>query len=167
MQVPLAAFLNRDDLDAAIAAADTVTEITHNHPEGMKGARATTHAIWLAFQGECTAAIRQTIAVVYDYDLSRTVDAIRPGYDFNESCQRTVPEAITCALESDSFEDAMRNAISLGGDAETFAAIAGAIAEVMHGIPDVIQEHAVSRYFTHASDMLAVIQKLYALSSVS
>lgn len=129
----------------------------------MKGARATTHAIWLAFQGERPEAIRQAIAAIYDYDLSRTVAAIRPDYDFNESCQGTVPEAITCALESDSFEDAVRNAISLGGDADTLAAIAGAIAEAMHGIPDAIQEHAVTRYFTDASDMLEIVQELYAL----
>ena len=162
MRVSPAAFLNRDDLDAALAAADTVTEITHNHPEGMKGARATTHAIWLAFQGECPTAIRQTIAAVYDYDLSRTVDAIRPDYGFDESCQGTVPQAITCALESDSFEDAVRNAISLGGDADTLAAIAGAIAEAMHGIPETLRERAVSHHFTNASDMLEIVQELYS-----
>ncbi len=94
-------------------------------------------------QGERPETIRQEIAAVYDYDLSRTVDTIRLDYDFNESCQRTVPEAITCALESDSFEDAVRNAILLGGDADTLSAIAGAITEAMHGIPDAIQEHAV------------------------
>lgn len=163
MRVSPAAFLNRDDLDAALSAADTVTEITHNHPEGMKGARATTHAIWLAFQGEPPAVIRQTIAAQYAYDLSRTVDTIRPAYFFDESCQGTVPEAITCALESVSFEDAVRNAISLGGDADTLAAIAGAIAEAMHGISETIQEHAVSRYFTDAPDMLEILQELYAL----
>ena len=127
----------------------------------MKGARATTHAIWFAFQGERPETIRQAITAVYNYDLSRTVDAIRPDYDFNESCQRTVPEAITCALESDSFEDAVRNAISLGGDADTLAAIA-AIAEAMHGIPEVIQERAVSCYFTEAPEMLEIIQELYS-----
>ena len=162
MRVSPAAFLNRDDLAAAITAADTVTEITHNHPEGMKGARATTHAIWLAFQGERPAAIRQTIAATYDYDLSRTVDAIRPDYGFDESCQGTVPEAITCALESDSFEDAVRNAISLGGDADTLAAIAGAIAEAMHGIPETFREQMADLYFAGAPDMLEILQELYA-----
>ena len=163
MRVSPAAFLNRNDLAAALAAADTVTEITHNHPEGIKGARATTHAIWLAFQGERPEAIRQAIAATYDYDLSRTVDTIRPDYGFDESCQRTVPEAITCALESDSFEDAVRNAISLGGDADTLAAITGAIAEAMHGIPETLHEHAVPRYFADASDMLEIIQELYSV----
>lgn len=81
---------------------------------------------------------------------------------FDESCQRTVPDAITCALESDSFEDAVRNVISLGGDANTLAAIAGAISEAMHGILETLQEHAVPCYFTDASDMLEIIQELYS-----
>ena len=78
------------------------------------------------------------------------MDAIRPDYGFDESCQRTVPQAITCALESEGFEDAIRNAISLGGDADPLAAIAGSIAEALHGIPDVLQEHAVNRVTTKA-----------------
>ncbi len=163
MRVSPAAFLNRDNLGAALSAADTVTEITHNHPEGIKGARATTHAIWLAFQGECPVSIRQTIAAQYDYDLSRTVDAIRPDYSFDESCQRTVPEAIICALESDSFEDAVRNAISLGGDADTLGAIAGAIAEARHGIPETLQEQVETRYLARAPEMLRILKEMYAL----
>ena len=91
----------------------------------MKGARATTHAIWLAFHGEDPMNIRQTIASEYGYDLTQTVDSIRPDYAFDVTCQGTVPQAITCALESVSYEDAVRNAISLGGDADTLAAIAG------------------------------------------
>ena len=163
MRVSPAAFLNRDDLEAALSTSDTVTGITHNHPEGMKGARATTHAIWLAFQGESPEDIREVIVSAYGYDLMQTVDDIRPDYGFDVTCQGTVPQAITCALESVSFEDAVRNAVLLGGDADTLAAIAGAIAEAMHGIPDAIQEHTVSRYFTDASDMLEIIQELYSL----
>lgn len=162
MRVSPAAFLNCNDLDAALAAADSVTEITHNHPEGMKGARATTDAIWLAFQGERPEAIRQAIATVYDYDLTRTVDAIRPDYGFDESCQGTVPEAITCALESDSFEDAVRNAVSLGGDADTLAAIAGAIAEALHGIPDTFKAQVETRYLADAPALLRILQEMYA-----
>ena len=139
MRVSPAAFLHRDDLDAALTAADKVTAITHDHPEGMKGARATTHAIWFAFQGEPPAQIRHTISAAYDYDLTPTVDQIRPGYYFNETCQGTVPEAITCALESERFEDAVRNAISLGGDADTLAAIAGPIAEAIARYPRRVQ----------------------------
>lgn len=159
MRVSPAAFLNRDrDLEDALASADRVTEVTHNHPEGIKGARATTHAIWLAFQ-ECRPEhIRRTIEREYGYDLSRTVDDIRPYYDFDETCQKTVPEAITCALESTSFEDAVRNAISLGGDSDTLAAIAGSIAEALYGVPRDLVEKA-KQYLP--SDIIAVIERLY------
>ena len=159
MRVSPAAYLNRDTLSAALAASDLVTAVTHNHPEGLKGARATTHAIWLAFQGEPAIDIRTTVADAYAYDLTRTVDDIRPGYEFNEICQTTVPEAITCALESDSFEDAIRNAISLGGDSDTLAAIAGPIAEALHGIPADIQATAEARYIP--ADILSKVREMY------
>lgn len=164
MRVSPAAFLNRDDLDAALNAADNVTAITHNHPEGLKGARATTHAIWLAYQGETTTDIRQTIVVEYGYDLRRTVNDIHPGYSFDETCQGTVPQAITCALESESFEDAVRNAVSLGGDADTLAAIAGPVAEALHGIPDEFIELAVNQFLTGAPDICEVIQEMYRVA---
>ena len=164
MRVSPAAFLNRDDLDAALAASDKVTEITHNHPEGMKGGRATTHAIWLAFQGESPTNIRKVIADQYDYDLTMSVDEIRPDHSFNEICQGTVPQGITCALESESYEDAVRNAISLGGDADTLGAIAGAIAEAMHGIPETFIEKTMNEYLADAQDMCDVIQEMYSKS---
>ena len=85
----------------------------------------------------------------------------KPNYAFDETCQGTVPQAITCALESVSYEDAVRNAISLGGDADTLVAIAGAIAEAMHGIPDEIKRQAEDRYLAEASDMLEVIHEVY------
>ena len=162
MRVSPAAFLNSDDLDAALAASDRVTEITHNHPEGMKGARATTHAIWMAFQGKDPKEIRKVITTEYDYDLSKSVDEIRPNYSFDVTCQGTVPQAITCALESKSFEDAVRNAISLGGDADTLGAIAGPIAEAMHGLPEEIIDQTKDEYLTEASDILEIIQELYS-----
>ena len=161
MRVSPAAFLNRNDLDAALSAADKVTEITHNHREGMKGARATTHAIWLAYQGENPNDIRQVIASEYDYDLTQTVDEIRPDYFFDVTCQGSVPQAITCALESVSYEDAVRNAISLGGDADTLAAIAGSIAEALHGIPDELKAQTETRYLTAVPDILEVIGEMY------
>ena len=115
MRVSPAAFLNREDLNAALAAAaDKVTVISHDHPEGVKGARATTHAIWLAYQGENADAIREVIATEYGYDLTRTVDNIRPDYVFDMTCQGTVSPAVTCALESESYEDAVRNADLFG-----------------------------------------------------
>ena len=161
MRVSPAAFLNRSDLGAALAASDKVTAITHDHPEGIKGARATTHAIWLAYQGENVTTIRETITAEYGYDLTQTVDDIRPNYFFNESCQGTVPQAIICALESDRFEDAVRNAISLGGDADTLGAIAGPIAEALHGVPQAIKEEAENRYLADVPDIREVMREMY------
>ena len=148
-------------MEAALSATNKVTEITHNHPEGVKGARATTYAIWLAYRGVKPETIREIITVDCRYDLRQTVDEIRPSYTFNEICQDTVPQAITCALESESFEDAIRNAISLGGDADTLAAIAGPIAEALHGIPEKLIEQAKTRYLSDAPDILEIIQKMY------
>lgn len=165
MRVSPAAFLHRGELDAALAASDKVTLITHNHPEGIKGARATTHAIWLAYHGENAADIRNIISAEYGYDLTQTVDDIRPDYFFDETCQGTVPQAITCALESDSFEDAVRNAISLGGDSDTLGAIAGPIAEALHGISQDIKEQAEHRYLVNAPDILEVMQEMYRRTS--
>ncbi len=162
MRVSPAAFLNKDSLSNALEASDKVTAVTHNHPEGMKGARATTHAIWLAFNDTDPQEIRSEIVSTYGYDLSRSVDEIRPNYVFNESCQETVPEAIACALESISFEDAVRNAVSLGGDSDTLAAIAGPIAEALHGIPREIEEEA-KRYLVDALDILEAMRMMYSI----
>ena len=129
----------------------------------MKGARATTHAIWLAYQGESPANIRRVITTKYGYDLTQTVDEIRPDYYFDVTCQGAVPQAITCALESVDYEDAVRNAISLGGDADTLAAIAGSIAEALHSIPDELKERAESLYLTDAPDMFEVLEEMYQL----
>ena len=101
------------------------------------------------------------IASEYGYDLSHSVDEIRPDYFFDVTCQGSVPQAITCALESMSYEDAVRNAISLGGDSDTLAAIAGPIAEALHGIPDELKERAESVYLTDILDILEVIEEMY------
>ena len=162
MRVSPAAFLNRRrPLGEALAAADRATAVTHDHPEGMKGARAAAHAIWLAFQGARAGRVRRTIEAAYGYDLSRTVDLIRPGYRFDETCQGTVPEALVCALESTDFEDAVRNAISLGGDADTLAAIAGPVAEALHGIPDELVAAAARRFLGSAPDIVEVMERMY------
>ncbi len=161
MRVSPAAFLNRNDLAAALAASDRVTAVTHDHPEGMKGARAAVHAIWLALDGEDPGAIRATVEAEYGYDLTRTVDEIRPDYVYDETCQRCVPEAVTCALESASFEDAVRNAVSLGGDADTLASIAGPVAEALHGIPEETRAVARERYLGEAGDIVAVMAEMY------
>ena len=114
-------------LDEALELAKVSAEVTHNHPEGIKGAQAVAAAIFLARSGSSKAEIRQHIRENY-YPLTRTLDEIRVNYGFDESCQGTVPEAITAFLESDSFEDAIRNAISIGGDSDTVGAITGSIA---------------------------------------
>lgn len=115
--------------------------ITHDHPEGMRGAQATALAVFLARTGHGKPAIRDRLVRGFDYDLERSVDEIRPDYGFDVSCQGSVPEAIIAFLESDSVEDAIRNAVSLGGDSDTMACIAGGIAEAFHGgVPDRIRE---------------------------
>ena len=142
-------------------------EVTQNHPEGIKGAMATTDAIFLCryyFGGycgdyeqpindnptECKKRIKD-----YGYNLSQTLDKIRPTYRFNETCQETVPQAIIAFLESTDFEDAIRNAISLGGDSDTLAAITGSIAEAAYGIPDWIKEKAYSYLDDPLKDVLS------------
>ena len=120
-------------------------EVTHNHPEGIKGAQATAMAILWARTGIPRNRIMRDIEAKFDYDLSKSVDEIRETYQYNESCQQTVPEAIRCFLEAKSFEDAIRNAISIGGDSDTLAAITGSIAEGKWEVPEWIRREAVGR----------------------
>lgn len=119
--------------DEVLTQARLTAEITHNHPEGIKGAEATALAVFLARTTRDKALIRTRITRQFGYDLNRTLDSIRPAYSFDISCQGTVPEALIAFLESDSYEDAVRNAISLGGDSDTLACIAGGIAEAFYG----------------------------------
>lgn len=123
--------------------AVTVTSVTHNHEEGIKGAVATATAIYLAKSGARKSEIRDHIAGGY-YPLDFSIDAIRPGYLFKETCQETVPQAIQCFLESESFEDAIRTAISLGGDSDTLAAITGSIAGACYGVPEELGQEALA-----------------------
>lgn len=123
-------------------------EVTHNHPEGIKGAQAVASAIYLARIGKSKEEIKEYIEKQY-YALGFTLDEIRPTYAFDVTCQGSVPQAIQCFLESTDFEDAIRNAISLGGDGDTIGAMSGAIAEAYYGIPETIKEN-VEQYFTGA-----------------
>lgn len=120
------------DEASVLGEAERSAEVTHNHPEGIKGAQATALAVFLARTGASKEAIRQRIEQSFGYDLSRSVDEIRPGYSFDVSCQGTVPQAIVAFLDSSCFEDAIRNAISLGGDSDTLACISGGIAEAFY-----------------------------------
>ncbi|MDR0867380.1 MAG: ADP-ribosylglycohydrolase family protein [Planctomycetota bacterium] len=149
-----------NDLDECLAEARNTALPTHNHPEGIKGAQTVAAAIFLALQGKRKDSIEESVAQHYDfsrtlaergerkdaikeyvaqhYDLSRTLAEIRPNYEFNETCQATVPEAITCFLESLDYESTIQNAISLGGDADTLACIAGSIAEAFYGTRSIL-----------------------------
>ena len=131
------------DLDEALHLSDAVTEVTHNHTEGIKGARAITAAIFMARQGASMLESRDHIHQQY-YPLDFTLDQIRPDYQFDVSCQGSVPQAIEAFLESTGFEDAIRNAISIGGDSDTIAAMAGSIAEAYYGIPAEIRDHGLT-----------------------
>lgn len=120
--------------------------ITHDHPEGIRGAQATALAVFLARTVHDKAVIRRRIAAEFGYDLDRSVDGIRPDYAFDISCQGTVPEAIVCFLDAASYEDAVRNAVSLGGDSDTLACITGGIAAAFYGgVPDAIRAEAEAR----------------------
>ncbi len=158
MRVSPAAFL-ATSLEQARQQAIRVTEVTHNHPEGIKGALATVDAIWMAFEDVAPETIRAHIADTYGYDMNRTCDTIRPSYEFNESCQGTVPEAIICALEATGFEDAIRNAISIGGDSDTIGAITGSIAEARFGVPSAIVDEAMRRL---TDELRMVVEQMYA-----
>ncbi len=134
-----------DTLETALDLARQSANASHNHPEAIKGAQAVATSVFLALSGESAAEIRRHITNRFSYDLDTTVDAIRPGYKFDVSCQGTVPPAIICALDAEDFEDAICNAVSLGGDTDTLACIAGGIAEVLYGIPNPIQQDGESR----------------------
>jgi len=126
-------------LDSVMNEAERSAEVTHNHPEGIKGAQAVAGAVYLAVHGYSKDAIRSHIEETFSYDLSRSLDDIRPGYIFDMTCQGSVPEAIIAFLESNDYEDAVRNAISLGGDSDTQACIAGGIAQAFYRqIPESI-----------------------------
>ena len=134
-----------DSLDAVLTTAEQTALVTHNHPAGIRGAQATAAAVFLARTTRDKSQIKSYIEGQFGYDLSRHLEAIRPDYSFQSSCQESVPESIIAFLESDNFEHAIRNAVSLGGDADTMACIAGAIAEAFYGdVPAPILEQALS-----------------------
>lgn len=132
-----------DTLDKTLEMAKVTAEVTHNHPEGIKGAQATAAAIFLARTGHSKPEIKRYVEQTFGYDLNRTCDEIRPTYHHVETCQETVPEAIIAFLESVSFEDALRNAVSLGGDSDTLACITGGIAEAFYGMPQELRDETV------------------------
>lgn len=135
-----------DSMDDVLEEALHSAEMTHNHPEGIKGAQAVASAIYMARNDSSKAAIKSYVEKQFGYDLSSNVDSIRPNYGFEVSCQASVPQAIIAFLESSNFEDAVRNAVSLGGDSDTQACIAGGIAEAFYGgVPVEIKKETLER----------------------
>lgn len=146
-------------LEEAEILAKATANVTHNHPEGIKGAVVTACAGWLAKNGASKEEIAEYIS--RHYDIGFTLDEIRPAYQFDESCQGTVPQAMVAFLESESFEDAIRNAISIGGDSDTLAAITGAVAEAFYGIDSTIVKYAESYLDGELRETVNNFVKLY------
>ena len=146
-----------NDLETVRRMARLSAEVTHNHPEGIKGAEAVASAIFLARTGSTKAEIKAYIEENFHYDLSRTCDEIRPTYYHVESCQETVPEAITAFLEGQSFEDVIRTAVSLGGDCDTLTCIAGSMAEAFYGVTEELKAECRKRL---PGDLVEVIKRL-------
>ena len=148
-----------DNITRTREVARYTAEVTHNHPEGIKGAQAAASAIFLARTAHTKQEIKEYIVREFRYDVSRSCDEIRPGYFHVETCQGTVPEAITAFLEGNSFEDVIRTAVSLGGDSDTLTCIAGAMAEAYYGIPKEIIEECRRRL---SDDFVEVINRAYS-----
>lgn len=145
-----------DSLEETLEAARLSALVTHNHPEGIKGAEATAAAIYLSRTGKSKQEIRDYITSTFGYDLSRSCQEIRPSYRFNESCQETVPESLTAFLESRDYEDAIRLAVSMGGDADTMGAITGAVAAAYYGsMPEELCEMASGKL---PEDMMTIVK---------
>jgi len=155
MRVSACGFAARS-LEKVKLLARKVTEVTHNHPEGIKGAEAAAVAIYMARTGSSRDEIREVTNREY-YPMNFTLDEIRNTYEFNETCQETVPQALMAFFESTDFEDAIRNAISIGGDSDTLAAITGGVAEAYYGVPAEISKRAES----YLDERLHVILKTY------
>lgn len=159
MRVSAAGWLY-DSLEKTRAVAKATANVTHNHPEGIKGAEATASAIFMARNGSSKEEIKKYIENEFHYDLNRTLDEIRPSFHMDETCQKTVPEAIIAFLEARDFEDAIRNAVSLGGDTDTLGAITGSIAEAYFGIPETLISECRNRI---NKDMRDVVDAFYSL----
>jgi len=157
-----------DDADTVLLEATRTALISHDHPEGIKGAQATALAVFLARTTRNKTRVKEEVAGRFGYDLNPTIEEIRPTYGFDESCQGTVPQALTCFLESTSFEDAVRNAVSLGGDSDTLACIAGGIAEAhFQEIPLSVLREVRSRLTRELWDVSLRFYKAHGISGIA
>jgi ADP-ribosylglycohydrolase len=153
------AFTSEEDV---LRHAKMTAEVSHNHPEGIKGAQATALAVFLARTGAGKDAVRHRIAELFNYDLNRAVADIRANYSFDVSCQGTVPEAIIAFLDSETYEDAIRNAISLGGDSDTLACITGGIAEAFYGsVGEAIEKEVQERLTPDLLETVGRFRNMY------
>lgn len=156
-----------NELETVLMEAEKCASITHNHPEGIKGAQATASAIWHARQHHRKAEIKTYIESQFGYDLGERLDDIRRAYQYNETCQESVPQAIVAFLESNSYEDAIRNAISIGGDSDTLACITGGIAEAYYGgVPKHIREYALAKLDQHLYKIVTAFMDKYTDKSL-
>jgi len=142
-----------DTMKDTLKAAQLTAEVTHDHPEGIRGAQAVAAAMFLARTGSSKDEIKEYVERTFGYDLSRTLAEIRPEYRFYEICQKSVPEAITAFLEGDNYEDVIRKAVWLGGDSDTIACMAGAIAECYFGMPRAFRDRAINKLDVPLRDM--------------
>ncbi|MBO5698605.1 MAG: ADP-ribosylglycohydrolase family protein [Bacteroidaceae bacterium] len=147
--------------EEVLAKAKESAECTHNHPEGIKGAQATALAIMMARQGYSKEEIRAEIERTFSYNLQFTCDEIRSTYTWESSCQGTVPPAIVAFLDAKNFEDAIRNAISIGGDSDTLGCITGSIAEAYFGVPNKLREQALNYLPTSFKNIITEFEKQY------
>jgi len=155
-----------DTIEDVLTWAERSAAVTHNHPEGIRGAQATAAAIFYARRLRDKAEIRRNVESQFGYDLSARLDELRPNYRFNETCQETVPQALMAFFESTSYEDAIRNAISLGGDADTLASITGGVAEAYYGeVPRELAERSKELLDENLSATVARFRERFADNS--
>lgn len=150
-------------LDETLHVAELTAKVTHDHPEGIKGAAAIASAIYLARNGADKTEIKEYIMQTFQYDLNRSLDAIRPNYRFDETCQHSVPEAILCFLEGKDYEEVIRLAVTLGGDSDTLACMAGGVAEAYAGMPNDFKKEAMLRLDPFLQDIVKQFESSYRL----
>lgn len=151
-----------DTMDEVMREARRSAEVTHDHPEGIRGAQAVAAAVFMARTGSSKDEIKAHLQKTFGYDLTQTIDAIRPYYRFDMTCEGSVPQAITAFLESESYEDAVRKAVSIGGDSDTIACIAGGIAEAFYGgVPTDIRQGAMEKLDDRLRTVVEAFQAKY------
>ena len=153
-------------MDEVLIAAKESAEVTHNHPEGIKGAQSIAASVFMARKGRSKEEIKDFVSDSFGYDLDRTLDEIRPGYSFDLTCQGSVPEAIIAFIEAQDFEESIRNAVSLGGDSDTLAAIAGGMAEAFYGgVPDKIRKETLNLLTPEMIEIINAFEEMFGPSA--